>query len=82
MKKILPSRSGCPQFIKKSVALQGNTYMESGWNRLAPSLSPRAVGMAVLQVVGTQVLDIRPYGEGDADAASRIVQHLYADLCK
>jgi len=52
--------------------------VESGWNRLAPPLSPQAVSMAMLQAVGTQGTDIGPYGEGDA--AQRIVQHLYTDL--
>ena len=52
--------------------------VESGWNRLAPPLSPQAVSMAVLQAMGTLGADFRPYGEGDA--ARRIVQHLYADL--
>lgn len=50
----------------------------SGWNRLAPPLSPQAVSNAVLQAVGTHGADIRPYGEGDA--AQRIVQRLCVDL--
>lgn len=54
--------------------------VESGWNRLAPPVSPQAVSLAVLQAVGTQGADIRPYGDGDA--AQRIVQHLYSDLCQ
>jgi UDP-GlcNAc3NAcA epimerase len=54
--------------------------VESGWNRLAPPVSPQAVSMAVLQAVGTQGADIRPYGDGDA--AQRIVQQLYVDLCQ
>lgn len=52
--------------------------VESGWNRLAPPVSPQAVSLAVLQAVGTQGADIRPYGDGDA--AQRISRHLYADL--
>jgi UDP-GlcNAc3NAcA epimerase len=52
--------------------------VEAGWNRLAPPLSPETVSTAVLQAVGTQGSDIRPYGEGDA--AKRIVQRLCADL--
>lgn len=52
--------------------------VDAGWNRLAPPLSPQAVSSAVLQTVGTQGSNIRPYGEGDA--ARRIVQRLCADL--
>ena len=54
--------------------------VKSGWNRLAPPVSPQAVSLAVLHAVGTQGADIRPYGDGDA--AQRIVQHLYSDLCQ
>jgi UDP-GlcNAc3NAcA epimerase len=52
--------------------------VDAGWNRLAPPLSPRAISSAVLQAVGTQGSNIRPYGEGDA--AQRIVERLCADL--
>lgn len=41
-------------------------------------LSPQAVSSAVLQAIGTQGSNIRPYGE--RDAARRIVEHLSADL--
>ena len=53
--------------------------VEAGWNRLAPPLSPESVSAAVLQAIGTQGADVRPYGNGDA--AARIVQRLCADLC-
>ena len=52
--------------------------VEAGWNRLAPPLSPETVSTAVMQAVGTQGSDIRPYGDGDA--ARRIVERLFAEL--
>lgn len=52
--------------------------VEAGWNRLAPPLSPQAISTAVLQAIGTQGSNIRPYGEGDA--ARRIVERLCTDL--
>ncbi len=51
-----------------------------GWNRLAPPLTAETVSTAVLQAVGTQGSDIRPYGDGKA--AGRIVARLCEDLCK
>jgi UDP-GlcNAc3NAcA epimerase len=53
--------------------------VEAGWNRLVPPLSPGSVSAAVLQAIGTQGADVRPYGTGDT--AARIVQRLCADLC-
>lgn len=53
--------------------------VEAGWNRLALPVSPRAVSTLVLQAIGTQGSDVRPYGTGDA--AARIVQRLCMDLC-
>ena len=53
--------------------------VEAGWNRLVPPLSPEAMSDAVLQAMGTQGADVRPYGTGDA--AARIVQRLCTDLC-
>ena len=53
--------------------------VEAGWNRLVPPLSPEAMSDAVLQAMGTQGADVRPYGTGDA--ATRIVQRLCTDLC-
>jgi UDP-GlcNAc3NAcA epimerase len=52
--------------------------VEAGWNRLAPPVSPGAVSTLVLQAIGTQGSDARPYGTGDA--AKRIVQRLCMDL--
>ncbi len=52
--------------------------LDSGWNRLAPPLSARAICDAVLGSIGTRGADIKPYGAGDA--AQRIVQRLCADL--
>lgn len=53
--------------------------VESGWNHLCPPLTSQNVSTAVLQAVGTQGADIRPYGNGNA--AQRIVQRLCAELC-
>lgn len=52
--------------------------VEASWNRLAPPVSPVAVSTLVLQAIGTQGADVRPYGTGDA--AARIVQRLCMDL--
>lgn len=54
--------------------------VEASWNHLAPPVSPESVSAAVLQVIGTQGSDIRPYGDGDA--AKCIVTRLCTDLCK
>lgn len=53
--------------------------VEAGWNRLAPPLSSGPVSAVMLQAIGTQGADIRPYGIGDS--AARIAQRLGADLC-
>lgn len=52
--------------------------VESGWNRLAPPVDASSVLAALRACVGTAGKEISPYG--GADAASRIVQRLAADL--
>lgn len=54
--------------------------VEAGWNRLAPPLSPETVSAAILQAIGTRGSNMQPYGDGDA--AKRIVERLFVDLCK
>lgn len=52
--------------------------VESGWNRLAPPRSAKAVLAALHAALGTIGAPVAPYGAGDA--AIRIVQRLAADL--
>jgi UDP-GlcNAc3NAcA epimerase len=55
-----------------------NELVEAGWNRLAPPLDAESVCAALCASVGTAGRAVAPYGAGDA--ATRIVQHLAADL--